>query len=282
MRFYTLVAFFATAGAVSDLKKEEAPLRQGKQAARNAVGSQYWAARPLVARSSSSVYSAPTRGTDMLRANHGGPLIAVLRRDDDDDDDDDSSDSDSDDGEDDDNGHDRLRPNTAAIAGGIVGGVLFLLLLVFLVFWLKIRPRRESRRRRRRKREEKNGEEREEKEDEEEEERRRSDVEESAIYDHAITGRRPLYHPVADLDEPPRYQHVVGVPRAEPEEEEGSLPRDEAEYLAELPSPVDGREPSSLSSALQSDYYSKEDDHGLGPPDMDVHPPVAGRSNSTY
>lgn len=85
-----------------------------------------------------------------------------------------------------------------------------------------------------------------------------------------MAAQRP-YHPVAG-DEPPRYQHVVGVPRAQPESS------DAVGSLAELPSPVDGREPSLPPAALQSDY-SKED-RVSGLPNTTAHP--ADRPNPAY
>lgn len=95
-----------------------------------------------------------------------------------------------------------------------------------------------------------------------------------------MPNQRP-YHAVAgndddDDDEPPRYQHVVGVPRAE--HPSPSSPRDAAEALAELPSPVDGREPSSLPAALRDDY--SKDDRVSRPLNMAAHP--ADGPNPTY
>ncbi|TGJ80669.1 hypothetical protein E0Z10_g8107 [Xylaria hypoxylon] len=233
MRFHTLVAVFAAAGTIADTNIDIT--QQRRQTAASVVG---WSSPALAARSSSNLHTLSTRRANLQRGR-SNPSSTVSRQDeededeeDDDDDDDDGDDGDEDrDDEDDNKG--RRRSHTAAIAGGVVGGVILLLLLLFLLFWFKIRPRRQNRRRRRRQ------------EKEDEEERRRS---EEANANYAMDYQRP-YHPVATHD-PPQYREAIAVPKAPASPP--PQPHGTAVFPAELPSPVDGREPSWFPSVPDS------------------------------
>ncbi|KAI0184304.1 hypothetical protein EV127DRAFT_240603 [Xylaria flabelliformis] len=245
MRSHTFITAFAAAGAVAELNMESS--RQGRQAAVNVIKSQDQASLALVAHSQTRLHTLFTRMIAVKTDDSDPPTILSIRKDhdhDDDDGDDDGDDDDDDEDEDDDEKH-RRRPNTAAIAGGVVGGVVLLLLLLFLLFWFKFRPRRQNRRRKQRERDE-----------EEQRKIKEGDEQENS---HAMTTYKP-YQPVPSDDEPPRYQHVVatGVPRAAASTPPPpSPPRGTADFPAELPSPVDGREPSPLPPPSQLDF-SKE------------------------
>lgn len=141
------------------------------------------------------------------------------------------------------------------VAGGVVGGVVLLLLLLFLLFWFKFRPRRQNRRQKRRQR------------DEEEERQRKKEVEEEQENRHAVNIQGP-YQPIPS-DEPPHYQRVVAAAAASAPP--ASPPRGTADFPAELPSPVDGREPSPLPPPSHLDF-SKETHWPRQPTQITIHP----------
>ncbi|KAI1152046.1 hypothetical protein F4825DRAFT_450829 [Nemania diffusa] len=276
MRLHTLVAVLAAAGTAADTNTQAT--RQRRQRAVDVAGFQGQASPSLAVQSSSSRYSPSTRRSNLWR-DHRDLSTTLSKRDGDDDDDDDDSDDDSDDDDDDDDDDEdgdgdgdekrRHRTHAGAIAGGIIGGIILLLLLLFLLYWFKLRPRRQRRRKRQRK------------DEEEEEERRRRYEQENA---HYAPANQRSYHPVAstsaDDDEPPRYQQVVagGVPtRAPATSPPQPQPRGTVESPAELPSPVDGREPSSFPRA---DYSKGSRASYLQLQSPSAHP--ADQPNPTY
>ncbi|KAH8157692.1 hypothetical protein CIB48_g10556 [Xylaria polymorpha] len=252
MRFHTLVAAFVAAGAVAETKIEVA--RQKGQTDVNRLRILDQAPSTLAARSRLSFHALSTRRTS-LETDYDAPFTTLSRREDDDDDEDEDRDNESDGDHDEDDRNDRHRPNTAAIAGGVVGGVVLLLLLLFLLFWFKFRPRRQNRRQKRRQR------------DEEEERQRKKEVEEEQENRHAVNIQGP-YQPIPS-DEPPHYQRVVAAAAASAPP--ASPPRGTADFPAELPSPVDGREPSPLPPPSHLDF-SKETHWPRQPTQITIHP----------
>ncbi|KAI0553401.1 hypothetical protein F4679DRAFT_469143 [Xylaria curta] len=261
MRLHSLVTAFAAASVVAELNMET--FGQRGQAAVDVIRTQDRSPLALVARSHPRFYPLSTRRIGS-KTDENDPLAMLSTRKDDDRDgdrDDDDGDDDGDDDDDDDDEDDgekhRRRPNTAAIAGGVVGGVVLLLLLLFLLFWFKFRPKRQSCRRKQRERDE-----------EEQRKIKEGDEQENS---HVMSTYKP-YHPIPS-DEPPRYQHVVAaaVPRAAASPPPPSPPRGTADFPAELPSPIDGREPSPLSPPSQLDF-SKETRDSYQQTQITIHP----------
>ncbi|KAI0447133.1 hypothetical protein F4803DRAFT_398017 [Xylaria telfairii] len=248
MRFHTLIVVFVAAGAVAETNIEVA--RQGGQTDVNGPRILDQAPSTLAVRSRLRFHALSTRRTT-LETKYNAPLTTLSRREEDnDEDEDEDGDSESDGDHDEDDRNNKHRPNTVAIAGGVVGGVVLLLLLLFLLFWFKFRSRRRNRRRQR--------------DEEEEEERKRKKEGEEQENGHAANVQRP-YQPIPS-DEPPHYQQVVAA-AAPP----SSPPRGTADFPAELPSPVDGREPSPLPPPSHLDF-SKETHGPRQPTQITIHP----------
>ncbi|KAI0803914.1 hypothetical protein GGR55DRAFT_336998 [Xylaria sp. FL0064] len=296
MRSHTLVAVVAAAGTLAVANTQVT--RQKRQAPGSIVK---WASPDLATRSNLGLHRLLTRRAILQtvgrnRSRRVSRRTRASKRDDDDDDDDGGGDDDgdtddgddedsytdtddSDDGDDSDKEEDndnKSPPSHAgAIAGGIIGGLFLLFLLLFIPFWFKIRPRRQRRRRRR---------------EEDEEKRRRKRREEEEQGQGAGNQSYPLgYHPYQQpyrpvpTYEPPRDRGVsaAAAPKgsASPSSQPPQPPVTTAAFPAELQSPVDGHEPTSLPSKLQADHPSSV--NRVSPPRYStLHP--ADQANPTY